>query len=187
MSSERISPNAIPDGMLATVGVMNHALRSMSSIETVLSKVMQLGDLDPRLRSEMEYVCDAGSAVSVSLALMRMTVKEVLKEVAKNQASDCKPVGDVRRNRAHRAKTSRRLEIAERVLRQRYPMCSASEIRNRAAYLAARINSRAPSKAMEDALVMDVETGLHKTPGFHFRHEPKAIEKESKFVPFTIG
>ena len=185
MSYERISAEAIPDALLETVGVMRRASRSMSSIETELSKIMRLSELDPRLHSELEYVRAAGSAVTVSLSLMRMTVKEMLREAARAQPSRRESSGGADNGRTLTTKGNTRLEVARDVIRRRYPLCSEAEVRNKAACLATRINTKTPSKAMDDALVSDVETGRHTTAGFHFRHETNAVANDSEFAPFT--
>lgn len=152
MSYERMLPDAIPDSLLETIGTMHHAVRSMHDIDERMSNAMERNDLDPRLRNDLQCVGYATSAVMSMLALMGMTVKDVLKEFAKTQSSERKPLRDGKCGQKL-TKGSSRCEIAEDVLRRRYPMCSEVELRNRAAYLTKRINMNASSKSMHDAVV----------------------------------
>jgi hypothetical protein len=82
MSHNRIPPNAIPDWFLETVRIMRDADQGLGNIEIEVKNAMEMEDLDPRLRDEMQYVRDAMGAVKISLSVMDMIADDVLREVA---------------------------------------------------------------------------------------------------------
>jgi tRNA A37 threonylcarbamoyladenosine dehydratase len=90
MTHHRIQPNAIPDWFLETVRVMQDIDHGLCNIQIELNHAVELDGLDPRLRTELEYVRDALDAVKISLSLMDMTAKQVLHEVTRNSRSDLK-------------------------------------------------------------------------------------------------
>jgi len=88
MSHNRIPPNAVPDSFLETVRVMQDTDQSLRNIQTELNDAAELDGLDPRMRTELEYVRDALDAVKISLSLMDITAKHVLDEIARTGRSD---------------------------------------------------------------------------------------------------
>lgn len=88
MLHNRIPPNAVPNSFLETVRVMQDADQGLRNIQTALDHAAELDGLDPRIRTELEYVRDALDAVKISLSLMDISAKQVLGEIARSGRSD---------------------------------------------------------------------------------------------------
>jgi hypothetical protein len=88
MNQSRVPPNLIPDWFLQTVRVMQDIDRGLQGIETEMRHAMRLEGLDPRVRTEMQYVRDALGAVKISLSLMDVSAKQVLSELAAPEKAD---------------------------------------------------------------------------------------------------
>jgi len=97
---------------------MHNTLRGMRDIEKQLSDAMQPTDLDPRLRSEIQNIRNATSAVMLSLSLLGMVVSDMLKEAAKHQSIDRKPFGETILEQGRTRSGSDPLAIVDAVLRR---------------------------------------------------------------------
>jgi len=142
MSCEQVPSGTIPDSLLDTIWTMHHTLHTMLDIDSRLSNAMEGSDLDPRLHYDLQCVRYATTAVLMSLSLMKITVKEVIKEIANSESHKSNPIRGAKRDREYEPKGNSRLAVAEKVIGKRYPLCSEVEIHNRASYLTCRINMK---------------------------------------------
>lgn len=88
MTRNGLLSNAIPHWFLRSVRVLQDTDRGVRDIDIELRRAMALDDLDPRLYAEMQLVRDALGAVKVSLSVLDMTAKNVLREIGGKSRSD---------------------------------------------------------------------------------------------------
>ena len=82
MTHNRIPPTTLPVWLLETVGVTQEAARSIRDIESDLSYVLGLKDLDQRLRPEVRQIRDALAVARIGLSIMDFSTKQVLDELS---------------------------------------------------------------------------------------------------------